>query len=253
MEIKTLGIIGYGSFGSFVHEVARHYTPDIAVRVYSSRFPADNATFFSLEDTCKSDVLVLAVPIHAFESELERVLPLLAANTIVVDIATVKMHTTTILQKHKDTLRYVAMHPMFGPYSYLKKGRTLSDLRIVLTGNSIMPEEYEALKEFSKQFNLVILETTPEDHDQTLAETLFLTHYMAQVITKAGYRRTEIDTISFGFLMDAVESVQNDTELFQDVFRFNPYCQKVIDQIDTAEQQVHQLLARQSSKATVKE
>ena len=76
---------------------------------------------------------------------------------------------------------------------------------------------------------------------------------MAQVITKAGYKRTEIDTVSFGFLMDAVESVQNDTELFQDVFLFNPYCQKVIDQIDTAEQQVHQLLARQSSKATVKE
>ncbi|HMR54526.1 prephenate dehydrogenase/arogenate dehydrogenase family protein, partial [Amaricoccus sp.] len=248
MQIKTLGIIGYGSFGSFVHEITRHYIPDIAVRVYSSRFPTDNTTFFSLEDTCKCDALVLAVPIHAFKSELERVLPLLAVNTIIVDIATVKMYTTTILQEYKYSLRYVAMHPMFGPYSYLKKGRTLAGLRIVLTGHSIMPEEYEVLKKFSKQLGLVVLETTPEDHDQTLAETLFLTHYMAQVITKAGYRRTEIDTVSFGFLMDAVESVQNDTELFQDVFRFNPYCQKVIDQIDTAEQQVHQMLAKRSSK-----
>jgi prephenate dehydrogenase len=163
MEVKTLGIIGYGSFGSFVHELARHYTPEVAVRVHSSRFEPDSNTFHSLEDTCKSDVLVLTVPISAFEEQLGKVLPHLGAHTVVVDIATVKMHTTNILKRHADMLRYVAMHPMFGPYSYLKKRRKLDDLRVVLTDYTIAQSEYAALKAFLHQACLVVLETSSED------------------------------------------------------------------------------------------
>jgi prephenate dehydrogenase len=243
MQIKTLGIIGYGSFGSFTHELARQYIPEVQTRVYSSRFPADGQTFFALEETCKSDVLVLAVPISAFEEQLDKVLQYINQNTIVVDIATVKMHTTNILQKHKDTLHFVAMHPMFGPYSYLKKGRKLDGLRVVLTGYTIPTEEYDALKALFAKVGLVVLEASSEEHDQTLAETLFLTHYIAQMVTKAGYKRTEIDTVSFGFLMDAIESVQNDTELFQDVYIYNPYCKKVVETLEKAEHEVSLLLS----------
>ena len=159
-----------------------------------------------------------------------------------VDIATVKMHTANILKQHADTLRYVAMHPMFGPYSFLKKGENL-DLRVVLTDYTIAQREYAALKAFLQQVGLVVLETTSEDHDQTLAETLFLTHYVAQMVCKAGYKRTEIDTVSFGYLMDAIESVQNDAALFQDVYKYNPYCKKVIDTLEKAEHEVSLLLA----------
>ena len=160
-----------------------------------------------------------------------------------VDVATVKMHTTNILKQHADNLRYVAMHPMFGPYSYLKKGRKLDDLRVVLTDCTIARSEYAALKAFLRQAGLIVLETSSEDHDQTLAETLFLTHYIAQMVCKAGYKRTEIDTVSFGYLMDAIESVQNDTALFQDVYKYNPYCKRVIDTLEKAEHQVSLLLA----------
>jgi hypothetical protein len=77
-----------------------------------------------------------------------------------------------------------------------------------------------------------------------LAETLFLTHYVSQIVAKGGFVRTDIDTLSFGYLMDAVESVRGDTELFRDVFAFNPYCQDIIRRFETAEGEVHALLEK---------
>ena len=63
------------------------------------------------------------------------------------------------------------------------------------------------------------------------------------MVTYGNFIRTNIDTVSFGFLMDAVESVQNDTELFKDVYTYNPYCKEVIARFEQAEQAVEQLLS----------
>jgi hypothetical protein len=81
-----------------------------------------------------------------------------------------------------------------------------------------------------------------------LAETLFLTHYVAQMVAAGGFVRTDIDTLSFGYLMDAVESVKGDTELFRDVFAFNPYCRETIARLEKAEAGVHTLLERDAPK-----
>lgn len=83
---------------------------------------------------------------------------------------------------------------------------------------------------------------TSDAHDQHLADTLFLTHFIGQTIARAGFTRTEIDTVSFGFLMDAVESVKNDTRLFADVFRYNPYCKETITRLEQAEEETRSIL-----------
>jgi hypothetical protein len=44
--------------------------------------------------------------------------------------------------------------------------------------------------------------------------------------------------------MDAVESVRSDTELFRDVFAFNPYCEEIIARFEKAESEVHTLLEK---------
>jgi hypothetical protein len=42
--------------------------------------------------------------------------------------------------------------------------------------------------------------------------------------------------------MDAVESVKNDQNLFLDVWKFNPYCKKIIDKFLKSQKKIHQLL-----------
>ena len=100
-----------------------------------------------------------------------------------------------------------------------------------------------------KGLGLNVMEMTPQAHDRMLAETLFLTHYVAQALARGCFVRTDIDTLSFGFLMDAVESVKSDTELFKDVFAFNPYCEEIIARFEKAEAEVHVLLEK-NFKAT---
>ena len=61
---------------------------------------------------------------------------------------------------------------------------------------------------------------------------MFLTHYIGQIVARGGFKRSNIDTISFGSLMDAVDSVRHDTRLFEDVSRYNPYCREVIERFE---------------------
>jgi len=244
--IETLGIVGYGQFGAFLEEVANRFAPGVRVLIHSRRADPDGSRFFSLEDVCKCDVVIIATAIGQFVDTLDTVIPRLGERSVLVDVATVKMHTVEQLKTHSARsvrpLRFIATHPMFGPHSYSKIGQSLEGLRIVLTDHSLEPAAYDAVKAALKSVGLVVLEMSANQHDRALAETLFLTHYIGQVVTHGDFLRTEIDTLSFGFLMDAVESVREDGDLFRDVYRFNPHCRAVVNRFETAETKVARML-----------
>lgn len=241
--IKSIGIIGYGDFGTFLHELARTHLPDIAVKIYSSRFELDGKIFFSLEDVCKSDILIPCVPIATFEEVVQKIKSLVGKDTIVCDVATVKKHPVSILRSN-GIPRFIATHPMFGPYSYKKKGNTLEGLRIAVCDTTLSQDEYANVEAFLKGIGLNVLEMTPDEHDKLVAETLFLTHLVGQIVTQGRFERTSIDTLSFGFLMDAVESVAHDDALFHDVFSYNPYCEEVLRRVENTEKLVAGSLER---------
>jgi prephenate dehydrogenase len=248
MQPRTLGIIGHGAFGAFLESLARRFAPDLSVRVFARRQAPDGERFFSLGETCQSDVVIIAVSIRAFEETLLRVLPLLKKGAVLVDVNTVKEHPARLLAEHGAGVAYVATHPMFGPFSFEKQGGTLNGLRLVITENSLPAAALEGAVAWLKRLGLNVLTTTSEAHDRMLAETLFLTHYVSQMVAAGGFVRTDIDTLSFGYLMDAVESVKGDTELFRDVFAFNPYCRETIARLEKAEAQVHALLEHEAGK-----
>ena len=234
MQVKCIGIIGFGDFGQFLFRLAKEHRPDITIKVFSSRKAPDGADFFSLEDVCKTDLLLVCVPIAAFEETITKIQPLLGAETIVCDVATVKKHTSTVLRE-KGIPRFISTHPMFGPYSYEKQGNSLENLRVTLCDSSLTAEEMISVTTFLRNAKLTVLEMTSDEHDRLVAETLFLTHLIGQTVKKGGFERTSIDTVSFGFLMDAVESVAHDDALFRDVYSFNSYCKDVLSRFEKAE------------------
>ncbi len=240
----TIGIVGYGSFGKLTHILLQRFAPEVKVRVFSSRSPADGKTFFSLEDTAASDALIFCVPIRNMEETLLRVLPHLRPDTTLVDVATVKTYTEELFTRIAPAQPYLATHPMFGPESYKKKHEDVTGFRVVITQRRIPADTYSRLVDGLRKAGFEVVETTAADHDRRLAETLFLTHFVSQVISRAGFTRTDIDTVSFGYLMDAVESVRYNTELFKDVFTFNPFCEEVLGRFEGAEKEVHGLLKK---------
>jgi prephenate dehydrogenase len=234
----SFGLIGYGHFGAFLHVLARRYLPDAPLKIHSDRRKPDGVLFFPLEEVAACDAVVIAVPISAYLATLTRIGPHLGANSVVVDVATVKKYTMDLLQATQPACTFLAMHPMFGPESYAKRGGEVTGLRIVVTGHSLTPARYSALYEKLTAVGFSIVEKTAEAHDKDLAETLFLTHYISQVVARGGFERTDIDTVSFGSLMDAVDSVRHDGQLFEEVCRFNPYCRQVIERFDASDLQV---------------
>lgn len=247
MGIKTVGIIGHGSFGALACTLFERFAPSVEVRVFSQEQKPDNKKFFSLAETAACDAVILAVPIHAFEEVLAKVVPLAAKDTVIVDIATVKVHTVGLLKKLAKGRRYIAAHPMFGPESYEKRAGNVKGFRIVMTDGTLAVEEYAALTAFLKKCGFDVVEMTAENHDKQIAETLFLTHLIGQTILHGGFGRRDVDTVSFGYLMDAVESVRRDEKLFRDVFRFNPYCKDVLARFKKAEEKVRIALEDSSS------
>jgi prephenate dehydrogenase len=241
---RSLGIIGHGDFGRFLETLARRFAPELAVRVYARKAAPDSVRFFTLEEACRSDIVIIAVSIRAFEETLRKVLPLLGPQSILVDVNTVKAHPAALLRLHAAGRPYVTSHPMFGPYSFEKQGQSLSGLRLVLTDHTLPAGIHTALTAWLKGLGLNVLAMTPDAHDRMLAETLFLTHYIGQAVARGGFVRTDIDTLSFGYLMDAIESVKSDTELFRDVFSFNPHCEEIIARFEKAEGEVHALLGK---------
>lgn len=240
----SIGLIGYGHFGAFLHALAQRFVPDATLKIHSSRRTPDGVLFFPIEEVAACDAVVLAVPISAYPATLAEIGPHLTPDAIVVDIATVKKYTTDLLQAMHPARQFVAMHPMFGPESYAKRGGDVTGLRIVVTGHSMPPSRYSALCDKLAEVGFQIVEKTAEAHDKDLAETLFLTHYIGQVIARGEFERTDIDTVSFGFLMDAVDSVRHDGQLFEEVCRFNPYCHKVIERFDRSDRQVRDAMLR---------
>jgi len=245
-KIKTIGILGYGSFGSFIELVVKRNFPNLEIKIYSRTQKGQN--FFDFDEVINLDIVFITVPISKIPETIKKISKKIKnKKTIFIDVATVKEMPEKEFKKY-DNLRYVNTHPMFGPYSYKKIGNKLDNLKIVLTGHNLLKKEYEKMKEILQKLKLNIIEKTAEQHDKKLAETLFLTHFIAQTIVEAGYERTDIDTLSFGFLMDAVESVKNDKKLFLDVYKYNRFCKVVDEKIWKSAEKVKNFLLEKSKE-----
>src|ERR1700744_5052295 len=134
---RSLGIVGHGDFGRFLEMLARRFAPGVAVRVYARKQAPDGERFFTLEETCRSDVVIISVSIRAFAEMLARVLPLLKPGAILIDVNTVKEHPARLLREAGRGVRYVTSHPMFGPYSFEKQGSSLKGLRLGITDHTL--------------------------------------------------------------------------------------------------------------------
>lgn len=236
----SIGLVGYGHFGAFLHALAQRFLPEATLKIHSGRRQPDGLLFFSLEEVAACDAVVLCVPISAYRATLERLAPHLGDRSVVVDVATVKKYTQDLLEE--SSRPFLATHPMFGPESYAKRGGDVTGFRVVVTGHSLAPDGYAALRGKLSEAGFAVIEKSAEAHDKDLAETLFLTHYVGQVIARGGFERTDIDTVSFGSLMDAVDAVRHDARLFEEVCRFNPYCRQVIERFDASDRQVRDAL-----------
>ncbi len=249
-----IGIVGFGRFGALT---ARYLADDYPVKVHSRSQPrkaieAVGASKSSLADVCKQPFVVLCVPISAMRATLEQIAPLLAQESVVIDVCSVKTYPITwmreLLPGH---VHILGTHPMFGPDS---AADSLENRKLVICNVTTPASKYRKIFRYLKGKALEVIETTPDEHDRQIAISLSLTHFIGRSLAEFGANDLAIDTEGYRRLTYTLEVVEHDTwQLFHDMHKFNPYAKRVRQKFTKAMGRISNLLDADGRMASPKE
>jgi len=220
-----IGLIGFGRFGKLT---TTHLARKCNIEVYDSGGKGDlirqaGAEPVSLEVACSREIVLLCMPISVMESTLDKIAPLLThPHALVIDVCSVKTLPVKWMQtKLPQSVSLLATHPMFGPDSARD---SLKGHKIVLCPERIDTDRFQKIAARLRSLGLVVIESTPEDHDKQIAVSLALTHFIGRSLSSFGAKNLLIDTEGYKRLLHILEVVENDTwQLFEDMHRFNPF------------------------------
>jgi prephenate dehydrogenase len=219
---RTLGIIGFGSFGQFM---AKHLAAHFDVRAWNrsdKKSAADELgiPYVSLEDASSSDFVILSIPVQNYSELLPQIIPHLNSGSMVIDVASVKIKPVSILlEQLPESVEIIATHPLFGPQSG-KDG--IAGLKCVVC--DVRSARYEKLREFlGGMLGLELLEMSPEQHDEEIAYVQGLSHWVSRALRELKLPDVRLSTPAYEHLLEIERILREDSwELFLTIERENP-------------------------------
>jgi prephenate dehydrogenase len=242
----SLGLIGVGAFGAFAlphlaahFDVTIHDVSDIAALAKQHGVKACD-----LAEVAACDIVVFAVPVQRLESVLQAAAPYLKKNALVIDVASVKLKPTEMMQRLLPaTVDIVGTHPLFGPQSG-KNGIAGLNIAVCDVRGGRGPCVASFLRD---QLKLSVFETTAEAHDKQLAYVQGLTHLLAKVIVSMDLPEYQLTTKTYDLLMQMVGMVRYDSdELFKAIERENPFTTEAKRDFFAAARQLEEALDKKA-------
>jgi len=219
-----IAIIGYGRFGKLLAKILKPFG-EIFI-IHHKELENLNFKQINYSDLKYIDWVIPCVPISILENILQKINPYLKKGSLIMDVCSVKVYPSQWLKKYiSPEVEILASHPMFGPDS-IQQG--LENLQIVFCPLRISEEKLTLIINIFQKLKLKIITTTPKNHDQQVAKSLALVHFIGRSLGKMNISQQKITTLGFERLLKVNETVNNDTwELFFDMHKFNPYTKKV--------------------------
>jgi prephenate dehydrogenase len=223
-----VSIIGFGNFGKFISQhLSKKF--DVIVNDIENKILGKNENgvkFVSLEDVCRSNIIILAVPMENFEETLHKIKNKLSAGTIVLDVCSLKLFSCELMKKIlPNNLEIIGTHPLFGPQS---AKNSIEGMKIALVNVCAKEKTFEKINDFCKNLGLKTIIPTAEEHDRQMATSQALTHFIGQVCKNINLQRVELSTKTFDDLMNIIEIIKNDTpKLFNNMQTMNPFAKEV--------------------------
>ncbi len=230
----VVGIIGFGPFGQFV---LKHLSPYFDVKVTSRtkrealarELGGEFVSLTRLLDT--SQIVILSVAIPIIPTLIDEIKDRLKSNTLVLDVASVKIYPTNIMRSllPKD-VEVLGTHPLFGPQSG-KEG--IKGLKIVLTPVRIRDERLNKVIDFlQKVLELEVFVMSPEEHDKAMSRTQVITQYIARILKGLDIGEEELSLPSYELLLKLYKMLGEDSDtLFESIQLYNPYAVSVRDRL----------------------
>lgn len=228
MNKFTIGIIGFGRFGQLIAKHLKKFGPVLVFNRSNKRGQAKalGCKWVSLEEAARADLVILAVPISELEKVIKKIKKLIKPGAIVMDVASVKIKPCQWFKKHlPKQVEILATHPLFGPDS-TQNG--LEGLSIMVCPLRIKKKNLDKILNIFKKLKLDIIKTTPERHDQEIALSLGLVHFLGRGLEKLAIKPQTISSVGYERLLGVCDTVRNDSwQLFRDMQKFNPYTKSI--------------------------
>ncbi|MBN2213663.1 MAG: prephenate dehydrogenase/arogenate dehydrogenase family protein [Bacteroidales bacterium] len=243
MTKKTVSVYGYGRFGKLWADILKN---DFRVRVYSRRGlkPEDvnpGIEISDLKGLHETDALFYCVAISSFESVLMETKQLHKTSCIYFDTCSVKVEPTRWMKKHlPDKCQIIATHPMFGPDSYDTADEKLP---MVMCNITAADTTFSYWTDYFNNEKIQVEVMTPDDHDEMVAYSQGITHYIGRVLADLNLRNTQINTLGYTKLLEIIQQTCNDSwQLFCDLQHFNPYTKKMRRDLHVSIEKIYSIL-----------
>lgn len=247
IEPKTIAVIGgKGGMGTCIASLFTELGHRVLI--------ADVNTELSTEQAAQqADVVIISVPIDATEEVIRQVGPLVREDALMMDVTSIKTKPVeTMMECCRGSV--IGTHPLFAPSVHSLQGQ-----RVVLC-----PGRGDAWKAWLKQMlrarGLVLMDSTPQDHDRAMSIVQVLVHFstevMGQTLSQLGVGIEE--TLQFTspvYLMELLMTARHFAqapELYASIEMSNPDTSRVTDAYIQSAKQLQTVLAQQDRKQFVK-
>ncbi len=246
ISMKTVGIIGFGSFGKFLAEKLSSHA---RVLVYSQSGKT-SSWMTSLKDVAVVDYLILSIPLDAYGEILKDIEPYIGKDTVIVDVCSVKQKPVEIIRRLLPNQPLVATHPMFGPES---ASASLQGHTFVMCPEVSSLEPYGFVKNFVDSLGLKVIEMSAKEHDKEIAVVQGLTFFIARALDVMNLHDQKLHTPSFQRLLNLAELERHHSaELFKTIQNGNESAGEIrrqfIGTVEGIDSQLKAMKAREGLK-----
>ncbi len=240
---KVVSVYGYGRFGKLWADILKK---DFRVKVYSRRGlkpdeinPGIEITDLTgLHDT---DAMFYCVAISSLETVLMETKKLHRKDCVYFDTCSVKVEPARWMMKHlPEKSQIIATHPMFGPDSY---DAATEKLPMVICNINASEDSFSYWSDYFNNDKIQVKVMTPEAHDEMVAYSQGITHYIGRVLADLNLKDTHINTLGYKKLLEIIQQTCNDSwQLFCDLQHFNPYTKKMRKDLHESIEKIYSIL-----------
>lgn len=227
-------IIGYGRFGQLLTNILALDKFDLKVITSQKVTLPAHAKLAEWNDLTEADLVIPAVPISQFEKTIIKIAPLLKPEATCLDICSVKEYPVQVmLDNLPQNIQIIATHPLFGPDSFASNGG-LKNLKISVSPIRIDTKKYGKILDYLKKLKLQIIEQSPTEHDQLIAQTQLYSFLVGSLSNSLNIQNTSINTYWYNLLVEHSQVVKKDgPQLFQDMIKYNRFAASFVKKFKT--------------------
>jgi prephenate dehydrogenase len=221
-EIPRIGLLGYGRFGAALATLLEERGHRWCCWDPVARLPPAHAASDVDSLLAQSELVIVAVPVGAFEAVLRDLRPRLHARHQVMDVGSVKLAPCRLMDEVLgDGIGHVGAHPLFGPLSIARA----EPLRTIVCPSPRHPSTARLACELFTSIGSEVDEQDPARHDQHMALTHAMAFFIARGLLDLGVGNDLRWTPpSFAALAASIAAVRADAgHLFHAIQRENPY------------------------------